>query len=112
MSARFNRRTLLGALVFLAAGAGVAHADEVDDEPDEDGDHDRARRALAEGRARPLSEILVLLEGRLGGEMVGVRFKRKGGRYVYELKVVTPSGRLREVYVDAMTASILSSEEE
>ena len=68
--------------------------------------------SLEEGRARPLVEILAQVKDRLGGEVVGVEFERKGDRYVYEFKVVTSGGRLREVYVDALTAEILKSKDE
>lgn len=100
---------LLFMLALLMAGAG-AYAD--DRKEDEDHDHDRARRALKEGRARPLGEILDLVRAQLGGEVVGVEFEREKDHYVYEFKIITPAGRLREVYVDAMTAEILRSEED
>jgi len=79
-------------------------------ESDKRRDHDRARRALEEGRALPLAAILNRVGNRLGGEVVGVEFEREHGRYVYEFRVITPAGRLREVYVDAMTAEILNGE--
>jgi uncharacterized membrane protein YkoI len=44
--------------------------------------------------------------------VAGVEFERKRGRYVYEFKVVTSTGKLREVYVDAMTAEIVKSEDD
>lgn len=92
----------------MLASGGLAHAD--DRENGDHHDHERARRALEEGRARPLAEILDRVRDRLGGEVVGVEFEREKGHYVYEFKVITPGGRLREVYVDAMTAEILKSE--
>ena len=109
MKTILSRRAVLLAATCVAATAavGTAHADG-----DDDRDHDRARRALAEGRARPLAEVLERVRDRLGGEVVGVEFERKNGRYVYEFKVVTPAGRLREVYVDAATAEILKSEDD
>jgi uncharacterized membrane protein YkoI len=105
-----NRRTLLLGLALACAGGAKAYADERDEEGRHD--HDRAHRALLEGRARPLAEILDRVVGEVGGEVVGVDFERKQGRYVYELKVITTAGRLREVYVDAMTAEILESEDD
>ena len=99
-----DRWALLAALaVVLVGGAAVA---------DEGGDHDRARRALQEGRARPLAEILEQVRDRLGGQVVGIEFEHEHGRYIYEFDVVTPDGRLREVEVDALTAEILKSEED
>lgn len=110
MKTAVNRRTLLLALALMFASGGLAHSDDREDERRHD--HERAQRAVKEGKARPLVEILDRVRDRLGGEVVGVEFDREGGRYAYEFKVVTPGGRLREVYVDAMTAEILKSEDD
>ena len=107
MTTILDRRRLLLGLALLLAGSGVAYA-EVGEHYDDD-DHNQARRALEEGRVRPLDEILARIMNQLGGEVIGVEFESKDGRYVYEFKVVTPSGHLREIYVDAMTAEILNS---
>jgi uncharacterized membrane protein YkoI len=109
MSIVRTRRTFLGALALVLAGAGSAYSD---DRNDGQHDHDRARRALEEGRAPPLAEILARVRSQLDGEVAGVEFERKRGRYVYEFKVVTSTGKLREVYVDAMTAEIVKSEDD
>lgn len=91
-------------LALMAAGCGTqAWADD---------DHERARRAVQSGRALPLAEILQRLDGRLGGEVIEVEFEREDGRYVYEFKVITPAGRLREIYVDALSAEILEIEDD
>lgn len=79
----------------------TARADE------DDHDHERARRALEEGRVRPLAEILEKVRPHLDGEVIGVELEREDGRFVYELKVISASGRLRELEVDALTAEIL-----
>lgn len=106
-----NRRTLLLGVALACSGGAVAYSDGRGDDDDRH-DHDRARRALREGRARPLAEILERTGAELGGEVIGVEFERENGRYVYEFKVVTPTGRLREVYVDALTAEILKSKDD
>ena len=107
MTASPGRKEFLLALAMLLplAGGSVAWSDGRDDD-----DHDLAREALENDRAKPLVELLEMVEGRIDGEIVGIEFEREDGRYVYELKIVTPEGRLREIYVDAMTAEILSSE--
>lgn len=106
-----DRRALLLALALAFAGGGGALSGE-DDEHDEREDHELARRALENGEVRPLSEILAGVRAEIEGELVGVEFDRIDGRYVYELKVISPSGRLREVRVDAQTAEILGGEAE
>lgn len=102
-----TRRTLLFAIAVLLSGTGFASAeDDVDD------DHDEARRAVEQGRARPLAEILNRIQPRLEGKVIGVELEREHEHYIYELKVVTSGGELREIYVDAMTGEMLKGEEE
>ena len=110
MTAHPTRRRFLlalaAALPVLAAGAWplAVHAD--------DDDHERARRLLRSGEIRPLSEILSTVERSVGGRVLDVDFERDDGRYVYELKMVMPSGRVREVTVDAATARIIEIEDD
>ena len=98
-------RTLAAATLIAALGLSVtALAD--------DDDQERARHALESGQALPLSRLLESVSGRVGGEIVGVEIEREHGRYYYELKIVSPDGRLRELLVDALTAEIVSHEED
>ena len=80
----------------------------------EDDDHayDRARRAVDNGEARPIAELLEGVKTQVPGEVVGVEFEREHGKWVYEFKIIDSVGRLLEVYVDAQTGKILSMEEE
>lgn len=110
MKPAVTRRTLLRALALLPASAGLAYGD--DDDDDDDNDHNRAIRAVGQGLALPLAEILHKVGSLLGGEMIGFKFKRKDGRFVYKFKVVTPAGQLREVSVDAVTGEIVKSKED
>lgn len=110
MKAVATRRTLLFALALLSASAGVAYGDNDDD--DDDNDHNRASRAVGQGVALPLAEILNMVRAHLGGEMIGLKLKSKDGRLVYKLKVLTSTGQLREVSVDAMTGEIVNSKED
>jgi uncharacterized membrane protein YkoI len=75
-------------------------------------DHERARAAVERGEALPLADILARVRPSLGGELVGVSFERKRGRWIYELKVIRAGGDLVEIYVDAATAAIMKVEEQ
>ena len=77
---------------------------------DRDRDYEQARRAVERGEALALTEILTRVRPSLGGEIMGVSFKRKHDRWVYEFKVIDAAGRLWEVYVDAASAAILERE--
>jgi uncharacterized membrane protein YkoI len=110
MNTFVRRTTVLFMLVLMLAGGRAAHSDDRNGQ--DDYDHERARRAVEAGLALPLAEILERLGDRLGGEVVGVEFERERGQYVYEFKVITASGRLREVYVDAASAEIVKIEDD
>jgi uncharacterized membrane protein YkoI len=114
MEARFlNRRCFLIAASPLVFGAAAAWAEDDDRRrSDKDDDHDRAREALQQGRVRPLAEILAEVNQDLGGHVVGVEFDDEDGIYVYEFRVVTDAGRLKEVYVDATSGRILDLEDD
>lgn len=85
-------------------------------EEDEEHDHDRARQALMRGEVRPLAEVLRQVSARVPGEVIAVEFERErrgaASRWVYEVKLIRPNGRLIEVYVDAASGEILKSEDE
>ncbi|MBD8893547.1 PepSY domain-containing protein [Roseibium litorale] len=103
------RRTALYACLLLAVtmlGAGVQTAN-ADDE-----DHERARHAVEADKVRPLAEILSKVRPSLPGRIIGTEFEEEHGRYVYEFKVISPSGRVREIYVDAASGAILSEEDD
>lgn len=109
---RIDRRTVLVALAGLLIPSLSARADQNDggEGQMDDDDHDRARRALREGKVRPLADILAMVKDRLDGKVIEVGFEREDGRYVYELKVLDAAGHLREVYVDAASGEILKIE--
>jgi uncharacterized membrane protein YkoI len=73
-------------------------------------DQERARAALAAGEIRPLAEILAEIERRYIGRVIEVDLDREDGRWVYELKLLPPSGRVFELEVDAATAAVLRSQ--
>lgn len=98
----------LVALLLLAAGAHSVLADDEDDR-----DHEIARKALSEGRIRPLTEIVDELKVQLPGKIVGVELEvKRGDAFIYEFKVLTPDGKLKEVKVDAATAKIQKIEDD
>ena len=75
-------------------------------------DHEVARRALQEGRARPLADILAIAKDNIRGEVIGVELEERAGAMVYELKVLRPNGELVELYLDALTAAVLKQDED
>lgn len=88
--------TLLGATPPLASG-GV--------------DQESARRALEGGEIRPLNEVLAAVQAATPGDVVALKLKHEGKRWRYEVKVLTPAGKRREVTVDAKTLAILEDDD-
>lgn len=97
-------------LLFAAAVPLVALADDAEDRRD----HELARQALVEGRIKPLADITAILQKQMPGEILGVEIEREknSGAFVYEFKVLTPGGQLKEVDVDATNGTILKTEDD
>lgn len=87
---------LIAVLLVLPA---LARADEAD--------HDRARRALEEGRVLPLRDILARAEAETPGQMVEAELEDEHGQLVYEIKVLAKDGRLVKLVYDAATGQLL-----
>lgn len=87
------------ALLALLALSFPARADEAD--------HDRARRALEEGRILPLGQILTRAEIAYPGQLIEAELEDERGKLVYELKVLAKDGRLLKLYYDAATGEVL-----
>lgn len=105
-----DRRRFAAALALLAAFAAAPAC--ADDHRYEDDDHERARAAVRAGAALPLAQILSRLGPTVEGRVVEVELEREDGRLVYEITVVSPAGRVRELAVDAATARVLEIEED
>lgn len=117
MSVAFTRsmklftRNLVGPLVAVLIFMGGTVAAIGDD--DDARDHELARQVLSEGRILPLAEITKIFKTQFAGEIVGVELEVKAANtFVYEFKVLTQNGKLKEVKVDAKTARILKIEDD
>ncbi len=89
---------LLLVLAALPAHAGERH------------DHERARAALLAGEVMPLGRLLDRLAQTNPGDLLEAELEDEHGRLVYELKLLTPGGRVQEILVDARTGEPLASE--
>ena len=94
------RRSFL-ALVGLSLSATAARAD--------DDDQDRARGAVERGEIRSLSRILAERERRFVGQVVDTDLDRDDGRWIYEFKLLPPSGRMFRVKMDAATGAVIET---
>jgi uncharacterized membrane protein YkoI len=104
---RSPRRLLL--LAALAAAFAPADADARRGRG-RGGDHDEAREAYEHGEALSLAQILRLAQRQVPGEVLDVELEREHGRLVYEIEILTPSGRVRQLILDARTGALLQQE--
>ena len=109
-------RLILPAVISLALLAGPfcrSEAQSADHEIEQEThDADRARRALEKGEILPLERVMARLRDTVPGEISGVELEQEGGRWIYEFKIISPSGRMREVRVDAKTGSVIGKDGE
>lgn len=74
-------------------------------------DQDAVRRAVLEGRLRPLAEVMEEVSRAFPGRIVEMELEEEEGRVVYEFDILTPDGRLIEVDAEAATGRIIGMEE-
>ncbi len=74
-----------------------------------DSDHDRARRALDAGQVLPLPAILARVAQDYPGRVLEVELEDDNARWIYEIKLVQPDGRMLKLEVDATDARILKA---
>jgi uncharacterized membrane protein YkoI len=70
-------------------------------------DHERARAALTAGEIRPLAALLAEVEQRYLGRVIETELERDDGRWIYEITILPPSGRVFELKLDATTGTLL-----
>jgi uncharacterized membrane protein YkoI len=65
-------------------------------------DQDQARAAVQAGEVRSLHEVLVEVRRMVPGEVLDAQLKSgPGGELLYQIRVLTPNGEVKDVVVDA-----------
>jgi uncharacterized membrane protein YkoI len=73
--------------------------------------HRAAERALEEGEARPIEEVLARVGATFPGRVLKVELERRRDRaWAYEVKLLTPEGDVLELEYDAATLELLKLE--
>lgn len=106
MSASLIRLPRLSAIL-LAAALACAAAPALARDDRCRRDQDCAREALVHGEIRPLSEVLGVVRDKVPGDIIEIELDREDGIWVYEVKVLPPSGRRKKLEIDARTLEIL-----
>lgn len=91
----------------IAGGATMPLAVAKDDKSECKRSQDCALQALKSGEIRPLTDVLAVARDKLPGEVVKVELDRDDGIWVYEIKVLTESGKRREIEINAQTLAVI-----
>ena len=78
----------------------------------DDDDHIAARQAMQRGEILPLPRILTAAQAAAPGDVIEVELDRHHGAWLYEVKILTSTGRVLEVKLTARTAVVLEIEED
>lgn len=97
-------KAVLVSLLSLGLADGVVAKDK--------SEHDAVREALRRGEALPLDKILAIARQQVHGDVIEVDIEHEKGVLVYQIKVLTDSGRVREIYLDARTGAVLKIEDD
>ena len=101
-----TRYTTALALLFFALGSTPSAAGDQTEQA-------QARAALQRGEILPLSRILAIAEKHAPGDVIKVKLEQEdNGRFEYELKVLSRTGRILEIELDARTGAVLEIEED
>lgn len=112
-----HRRLLLGLVALpLATAAGPVRGkrDKKDKEVDKKAqklrDQQEASAALQRGEILPLAGILDRIAQQVPGDVLEIELEREKTGFVYEIRVLTPEGRVRKLKADARDGRVLKLE--
>ncbi|UFH51434.1 PepSY domain-containing protein [Pseudomonas sp. KNUC1026] len=74
---------------------------------------DEALKLRQQGAILPLEQLLASAMARYpGARLLEAELERDHGRYIYEVELLTASGAVREIELDAATGHLLKDEED
>lgn len=96
---------LLGTLS-LGVSTGMA------DNQDKKNEHALVREALQRGEVLPLVKILEIANQQVPGDVIEVELENNKDALIYEIKILTGTGRVREVKIDARSGAVVKIEDD
>ena len=75
-------------------------------------DHDSVKRLCDEGRILSMSEVMRRAARIQPGQLLEAELDREDGRYVYEIRILDPAGRVHELELDAASGALIESSHE
>lgn len=70
-------------------------------------DHVEARELLKRGEILPLAQILDVAQRRVPGDVIEVELDREDTGWEYEVKVLTPTGQVRKITLNARNGAVV-----
>lgn len=74
-------------------------------------DHERARHAVQSGQVVPLRTVLDNVARDYPGDVIEIELEDQRGQPVYEIKLISPEGRVMKLIYDARDGSLLKSKD-
>src|SRR3546814_19685553 len=74
-------------------------------------EQDAIRQAVQRGELLPLPRVLAIAQAKVSGEVVKIELEYESWGIKYEVKILTPSGRVREVEINARTGAVVKLED-
>jgi uncharacterized membrane protein YkoI len=109
MKAKKPILTAIGAAI-LTLGVTLSYAE--DDKSRHSREHEEIRAALQRGEVLPLARILAIAQEKVPGDVIEVELENEHGALIYEIKVLTETGRVREIKIDAREGKVLKIEDD
>jgi uncharacterized membrane protein YkoI len=94
-------------LLLLGVNSGFAG-----DGKSKEHEHDAVREALRRGEILPLTKVLAIAAEHVPGDVIEVELEDERQAMIYEIKILTSTGRVREIKIDARNGSVLKIEDD
>ena len=98
---------LTRSILIVATLAATSPASLGEEAVDPRRDHDLARQGRIQRAILPLKTVLEAVRQSFPGEVAGIELEHENGRWLYEIKVISRAGVIKEVRVDARTGAFL-----
>lgn len=99
-------------LVLLLGTLSVGVSPGLADKKDRKKEHEVVREALQRGEVLPLVKILAIATQEVPGDVIEVELEQENIGLIYEIKILTGTGRVREVKIDARTGKVVKIEDD
>ncbi len=99
-------------LVLLLSTLSLGMSTGLADKKDKQNERQMVRDALMRGEVLPLEKILAIANREVPGDVIKVELEQEKIGLIYEIKILTGTGRVREVKIDARTGKVVKIEDD